>query len=490
MLSRLEKDVLKFLFLLAISIAGCRLTNGLFAWLLASMGCLACMSGWLSTAVTCFTFLPLLIYFSPTLVAGTQLGPAVRIGQIAILFSMLLSPSVRNRKESIPLGWLFAYSVVALISSADGWMPLISYLKILNFVLFVTGVILLGKMVQASEKALYQLRVILLGLAVFIVIGSVFAYFVPSVGYSMEVSRAANWGIYTTGEEVAAREGKKLFNGVLNHSQALANNVPLWFAWVLCDMLLVERRLSKLHMAIIIFAPVLMYMSRSRTALVVFVVSMIMISFYCVPVSQMPTVVKRRIKGIICSIGIIIVLVAVVAQIRDDTLSKWIRKYDDPSSDDKSLGEALTSSRMGLVEYNMRDFKLNPMLGKGFQVMDWHAEAYRAGRISLLSAPIEKGVLPLMVLGETGIVGAVVFVIFLISFYSTCAKKKYRVLLCLFTALMASNMSEASFFSPGGAASQWTVAIIGGFGLDLIMKNINAPRINWFAVYERTQVIA
>lgn len=473
MSSKLEKDVLNFLILLMITIAGCKLTNGWLAWLMAGIGCLACMSGKLKVAITCFTFLPMLIFFAPPLVSGSQLGPAVRIGQIAILFSMLISPSVRNRKDYIPLGWLFAYSGVALISSMDGWMPLISYLKILNFALFVSGVQLLARMMQDSEESLYQLRVVLLGLSVFIIIGSVFAYFVPSVGYSMEISKAAQWGVYTTGEEVAAREGTKMFNGVLNHSQALANNVPLWFAWTLCDMLLIERRMSRMHMAIVIFAPILMYMSRSRTALVVFAVSMTMISFYCVPMSQIPLVAKRRIKGIVSLIGVAVVVAAIVGQVRNDMLSKWIRKCDDMSSDNKSLGEAFTSSRMGLVEYNLHDFKLNPILGKGFQVMDWHAAAYQSGQISVLSAPIEKGVLPLMVLGETGVVGAIVFVLFLISFYTTCVKKKYRVLLCLFTAVMASNMSEASFFSPGGATAQWTAAIIGGFDLDLIMKRSN-----------------
>ena len=186
-----------------------------------------------------------------------------------------------------------------------------------------------------------------------------------------------------------------------------------------------------------------MYMSRSRTALVVFAVSMTMISLYCVPMSQIPAMAKRRIKGIVSLICVAVVVAAIVGQVRNDMLSKWIRKYDDIEFENKSLGEAFTSSRMGLVEYNMRDFKLNP---------------------------IEKGVLPLMVLGETGVVGAIVFVIFLISFYATCVKKRYRVLLCLFTAVIASNMSEASFFSPGGSAAQWTVSIIGGFGLDLIIK--------------------
>ena len=165
-----------------------------------------------------------------------------------------------------------------------------------------------------------------------------------------------------------------------------------------------------------------------------------------------------------------VVIIVIFAQIRNKTISRWIRKEDNMETDHRSVGEALTASRMSLVEYNLNDFKLNPILGKGFQVMNWHDAAYRNKQISLLSAPIEKGVLPLMLLGETGVVGALVFVVFLFSFYKTCIRRQYRVLLCLFTTLMAGNMGEASFFSPGGSAMQWTIAVIGGFSLDLIVK--------------------
>ena len=49
-------------------------------------------------------------------------------------------------------------------------------------------------------------------------------------------------------------------------------------------------------------------------------------------------------------------------------------------------------------------------------------------------------------------------------------KKRYIVLICFFTVLLAANMSEASFFSPGGGNAQWTPAVIGGFCLDMIAK--------------------
>ena len=473
MLTRLEKDVAKSLLFFAFAIAACKLTQGLFAWILAAMGCLAAVTGNTRRTAVYFVFLPLLLFLSPVLVMGMFLGPAVRIGQIAMLFCMCMSPIARKRTDSIPIGLLFAYSVVAIASSVDGWMPAISFLKILNFVLFVLGVILIGKMMQETDETLYQLRVLLLSLAFFIIVGSAAAYFIPSIGYSMEVQKAEIWGVYTTGADVAAREGKSLFNGVMNHSQTLATNVPLWFAWVICDMLIIERKFTRMHGLIVVIAPLLMYMSRSRTAFVVLCVSLIMICFYALPKANISARARARVSLIFYALAALLIAVFAYSQIRNQTISKWLRKESDVTSDTRSLTEAVTASRMGLVEYNLRDFKLNPLLGKGFQVVDWHAIAYQEGRISLLSAPIEKGVLPLMVLGETGIVGGFVFLFFLFRFYGICARRGYVVLMCLFTALMAANMSEASFFSPGGGTAQWTSTIIGGFCLDMIVKRRN-----------------
>ena len=235
-------------------------------------------------------------------------------------------------------------------------------------------------------------------------------------------------------------------------------------------MILVERKLLRLHLAIITATPILMFMSRSRTALLIFCVAMFLIFFYCLPLVKMDTMIKHRIKRIMYVFIGILVIGATFAEIHNGLISRWIRKTDDIENDSRSVGEALTASRMEVVEYNLNDFKLNPFLGKGFQVMDWHYEAYKAHRISLLSAPIEKGNLPLMVLGETGLVGASVFIVFLCSFYGTCVRKKYRALFCLFTVLLALNMGEANFFSPGGSSLHWTIAVIGGFCLDLLGK--------------------
>ena len=164
----------------------------------------------------------------------------------------------------------------------------------------------------------------------------------------------------------------------------------------------------------------------------------------------------------------VLVVVAVFAQIRNQAISRWIRKVEDVHGDNRTLGEAFTASRTASIEYNLNDFRLNPMFGKGFQVMRGMDRAYRAKQLSIFSAPVEKGVTPYVILGETGLIGAGVFVIFLISFYTTCLKRRYLALLTLFTCYLVINLADSTLFSPGGGGVFWIFSCLGGFGIDMI----------------------
>lgn len=91
--------------------------------------------------------------------------------------------------------------------------------------------------------------------------------------------------------------------------------------------------------------------------------------------------------------------------------------------------------------------------------------------MGIFSAPVEKSIVPLMILGETGIVGAVVFIIFLIVFYGTCKRKCYFVTASLFTVYLATNMAEATIFSPSGPGGVlWMICVSGGFVIDMLVK--------------------
>ena len=168
--------------------------------------------------------------------------------------------------------------------------------------------------------------------------------------------------------------------------------------------------------------------------------------------------------------------IAAMSEIKSNAISRWIRKTDDVKADTRSLTDAVTSSRMGLVEMCLADYRRKPILGMGFQVA-----AYTQTRTSsIFSSPIEKGVLPIMVLGETGIIGLMIFVLFLVSFQSAGAKRGLFVAVAMMWVLIGINMGEATFFSPGGAGGiEWVLCIVGGYLIDGCRRCMSSNKIQF-----------
>ena len=470
--NKFHKDVLKAFVVICAILGLCRVTMGGVAVVIALLGAgfaLARKPGYLAF---CYVMFPFFTVFNRVIVGISPVFlMTARLGNLFMIAAMILTGAgfAGRAREKLPIAWLFAYCVVACISSIDGWMPLISYLKIAQFALFLIGLLFVTRILQQSDEGLYQLRCVFMAMAIIFLWGSLISRFIPSVGFSMTISRLANYGIDITGEEIAASEGMSLFNGMTHHSQMLAPTVAIMASWVLCDMLLVEKRFTLLHGFVLSAAPVLLYLSRSRGGLLDIVAVMAIVLFVCVPRAKLAHAVKNRLVQILLAASFFLVAVAVIGQIRNQTLSKWLRKTEDVGGDRRSLKEAFTGSRQALIEYNLSDFKLNPLFGKGFQVMRGMEQAYRAKMITWYSASVEKGVTPYVILGETGLVGAGVFLIFLVAFYGTCLKRRYLALLTLFTCNLVTNLADSTLFSPGGMGGfLWITSCIGGFGIDLM----------------------
>ena len=119
------------------------------------------------------------------------------------------------------------------------------------------------------------------------------------------------------------------------------------------------------------------------------------------------------------------------------------------------------------MEMSLNEFRRNPLLGSGFQVAEYTRDRMGRSPGLILSSPIEKGILPMMVLGETGIIGEIVFLIFLGGFWAVCSRRHYYVTLTTFSVFLMTNMGEATFFSPGGGGGiMWMVCVVGGFTID------------------------
>lgn len=467
----------------------CRLTRGYIMPVYTIVGALCAFTSQIGWALVFFVIMPFFAIINPMIIGNQSslYGAAVRLGPLLIGLILALLGASRQGSHRLPFIGIVPFLMAAAISSADGWAPGISYMKLANFVVFLFGIWYGTQNLQQRPKDVLLLRSFFLALACILVFGSVLTIAVPSVGYATGLKLALREGGAALANEVFKQQQADsmvtLFCGVTNQSQALSPLLALTVGWTLCDMLLLERRFRWLHLAIIAFALPLAYMTRSRVGLVSLVAAFATAGLYAARKVSLPGRLKVHLNnGIWLGMGMLL-LGVVVMQLKGGYMSQWIRKTSDTSADRRSLGEALTSSRIGLIEQSMYEFRRNPLFGSGFQVAEYTRDIVRENKGFILSAPIEKGVLPVMVLGETGILGEFCFLIFLVSFYGACARRKYIVTSALFTVLFVTNLAEATMFSPGGIGGiLWMISVVGGFTVDTYLLYRQQIEKQWSAM--------
>lgn len=471
-------------------IMACRFTGGLAALGIAAYGVWAGFNRKVAAAICCFIMFPFLRIVNPCIIAGGANGMILTLGLLVIAVGLCMSGSRRAGRCVLPVGSMVGYMTIAAVSSVSGYAPLISFMKLINFASILFGLWLGLKDLVSFPDDARRVRLMFLGMVSFLIVGSCITLAFPAYGYANDTMRlGASMSIQEMNDYFANSTGTHYFSGVTCQSQALAVILPCSIAWLFCDMLFVERRVSVVHISLICAGMPLIFMTRSRTALVTTAALVWMVYTYCLGKIPVKPKVKKAVQGAMMVLLGLVAIAAVAAEIKDQSVSRWLRKTDDVAADTRSMGEALTSSRMGLVEESLRDFKSNPLFGKGFQVA-WYTPLFTGGRL-VFSSPIEKGVLPAMILGETGALGALAFLVFLGAFYGTCVSRRYVVTATLFTAFLATNLGEASFFSPGGVGGMlWALCAGGGFVIDSLViiqkRKVDSRTVDyWVARCER-----
>ena len=470
------KQTRKMIIFTVVMIALCRFTKGYFGIVMVAMGIGCAAANKFGWSLVYFVIMPFFVIMNPGILPkSSAFAYALRFGPLLIGLVLAFQGMSRKGRHRLPFIYMMPFLVAALLSVLDSWAPQISLMKWVNFVVFLFGIWYGTQNLQYRVADVFILRSFFLSLACVLVFGSVALLPFPGISYATSLSSALAEGGMEYAQEVfkniQADEMTTLFCGITNHSQAFAPVLVCTFGWVVCDMLFVERRFRWLHLALILVSFPLLYMTRSRVALVSTAFTLVIINFYVVRRVELPQKVRNKLRQGLLLGGILIGIGVVVMQVQGGKMSQWIRKTNDVEYDKRSLVDALTGSRMGLIDQSMREFRRNPLIGSGFQVAEYTRDLMKAMRGKLvISASIEKGILPVMVLGETGILGASTFLIFLVMFYMTCARRQYYVTITMFSILIATNMGEATFFSPGGGGGiLWIVSTVGGFTLDTVI---------------------
>lgn len=471
------RHVLKALVVICAILVLCRLTNGMAAIALVGLGFVWALMDKIGLALCCYIFFPYVMIINPAILPKTSmLAAALRIGPMVMTFALMISATRRAGRNYIPLGGLLVYLLVATISSIGGYCFQISLLKVINFFVFFVGIWVGTRNLDRRPADIELLRVVFFSLSLLTIFGSIATLPYPAIAYPLTSRWLMLDGAGMTLDEANAAmryssDGLRLFAGFTMHSQTLAPMMSCIFGYVLCDMISIERRLTAVHLIALVAAPILLYMTRSRTGMFSLLITVIVICFYAREKIPMNGAARQRIKKVLRAMFFVGVVSAVAMECKDNTISKWLLKNDDTIGQMEKMGVhgSIVGSRMGMVEKNLYDFSKNPVFGMGFQVDENSASFLRGGGL-VFSAPVEKGILPLMVLGETGTVGAICFLLVMIVFYSKCTRNRYVVSASLFTTLLATNIGEATFFSPGGCGGiMWMYCCVGGFAMDMIV---------------------
>ncbi len=455
----------------------CRFTNGYAIIAVAIIGAFYALRGNAGVSLFVYLLLPTITMVNPLILPRPPMVAIVsRLTSLTIVVALILGGAKRKGAEQLPLEYIFPYLVIALISSFQGYFPLISYFKILNFTAFLLGIFIGTRNINQSKKDLDFVRAGFLSIAIVVVWGSLATLPFPTIAYYTSThTTIVKQGLEAAEDMLANRDDAGLFSGISAHSQFLGPCLTCIGGWVACDMLFVERRLHLLHLLLLAPIPIMIAMTRSRIGILTFCLLIFALTAYSLPRIQIQEKDRKHIHAMLFSFVAVFILILIVAEARRGSVSRLLRKTNDLAEDQRSLIDALTRSRQGKLRECIHDFRQNPLWGMGFQVIEDHPRLYQQGQISLFSAPIEKGVLPVMILGETGIFGVATFLFFLIFFYHDASRKGYIASLTLFSVLLGTNMAEATFFSPGGGGGLfWMFTVCGGFLIDMCLKTENA----------------
>ena len=469
----LYKLVFKLLLLIAGMIVACRFFQMYIFVVMAVIGIFYALRGYAGISLFVFAFLPFFTLVNPLILPKfPHFAMVSRLTTLSIVCALILGGTKRKGQEKLPLGYVFIYLVIALISSFQGYFPIISYFKIINFSAFILGIYVGTQNIDQRSEDIFFIRAGFLAIACLLIWGSLATLPFPAVAYFTSVrSSVLADGLDAAEEVLESAEGTGLFTGITVHSQFLGSALACLGGWIACDMLFVERRIRLLHALLLVPTPIMIAMTRSRIGILTFCMLIVFLMFFCLPRINIPAKHRHWINSMLISFVLVFITVAIVAEVKRGSITRLARKTGDVSEDNRTLVQAITGSRQGKIAECLRDFHTNPLWGTGFQVIAIHKQLFQQGKISIFSASIEKGLLPLMVLGETGIIGSIAFIAFLFMFFHDASIKGYTATITLFLALLVTNMAEATFFSPGGGGGfLWMVTVCGGFLIDMSIK--------------------
>ena len=356
----------------------------------------------------------------------------------------------RKIKVLAPLSLLFIYLAYMIIPSMDGWAPRISMLKLLLFSTVFMAIISSANLAMLNPRFdVAKLRGMFLAFAVVFILGSV--VMIPFPGISQ----------MTPEESLLAGTETSLFRGVTGHSQWLGTLVATFAVMLFADLCFNIQRLDRLYLALLLACPYLIFKTSSRTGMGTMLFGLGYVVYESMKSRQLRSRWKAKLFNglfLICILGGIAVIVTPGL---NDSVVRFAMKYDQAAKRGDFKLERAISTRKGLMDIQLENFKKKPAIGNGFQVKEDTADLMARRKGLVLSAPVEKGVWVSAVLEEGGAIGFLIYMMFATTVYFVLISNRAIIGSAMFLLIHVANLGEFTMFSmSGNGGITWTLQVL------------------------------
>lgn len=242
------------------------------------------------------------------------------------------------------------------------------------------------------------------------------------------------------------------FQGVLNHPQAFGPTMALLGAWAAGHLLGVKRP-PWLMVALAGTCLVLVVLSETRTAGLALIFGVGIAVLLTPRLAGLPVRVALpglRSKRTLAVVALALVGVVVAGAQLESVVTNFIAKSGRANA--TTLLDAYEGSRGKKIDEMWANITTKPLQGVGFGIASdpLEMDVERDPILGLpVSASVEKGVLPVAVLEEVGLVGFLAVALWVFMLMRRSARGGLVPVTVGLTALLM-NMGEATLFSPGG----------------------------------------
>ena len=369
---------------------------------------------------------------------------------LAAGFLVLQTFGRQHSKVVTPVLWLIPYLVFMGISSQYGWAPIISNLKLFLFVMVFFALYGCAVKVMNDNSDIRTLRETVLSMACFIIVGSILVIPFPSI--SLMGAEAFESGRLTI----------SLFKGMSWHAQTLGPMVAMLGTLVYADLAFSIQTKEKLYYLLLLCCPILVYKTSSRTAMASLIAGLGFVTFF----AMRSRMVNRSWRAKIVSNATMIVIVIsasilAVPPLRERVM-QYVLKYSHMDDSQSITSEMIWKSREHKLNGAMANWRASPVVGNVFQVTEEMKYIQINGIRDMLSAPVEKSTWTYAILEEGGVIGLVLFCLFVVVALCSLISRGAYIGASLLFVFLVVNFGEFGFFSMSASGgTNWCLVFIG-----------------------------